>query len=70
MDDYETKEHFNTLQKAHEIQSDATKMEKVRKLAGRHSKFLAGLKAPAEPKGPKSTDDLRKIYNKKFGAKK
>ena len=42
----------------------------VKKLAGRPSTAMMGMKMPAAPKAPKmakSADDLRAIYKKKFG---
>lgn len=44
----------------------------VKGLPGRPAKASMGLKAPRPTPGkaPKSTDDLRSIFQKKFGAKK
>jgi hypothetical protein len=60
---------------AHEIMSDATKMEKVHALAGRHTKALKGLskiKKIVEPvaEEPKleSVSDYNKILNHKYGS--
>jgi curved DNA-binding protein CbpA len=42
-DDWETRDHLNTLSKAHEILSDPVKLAKVHKLAGRHVKAIKSL---------------------------
>jgi hypothetical protein len=68
MDDYEVKNHLETLMKAEEIKADSGKMEKVRKLAGRHRDVLAGI-GGGEGDKIKSIDDIRKYKQKKFGAK-
>lgn len=44
MDEYEIKNHMDTLIKAHEIASDPEKMAKVHKLAGRHKKAITSIK--------------------------
>lgn len=68
VDNYEVQGHLETLQKAHGIMNDPDKMAKVHKLAGRHAKALAGIKAlksnpPMAPK-VKSVDDLKALSNK------
>lgn len=71
VDNYEVKDHLRTLQEAHGIINDSSKMAKVHKLAGRHAKALAGIKSiPMQDETPemKSTDDLKKHYNDKFGS--
>lgn len=61
--DYETEGHLKTLMDAHGIMGDEEKMTKVRALAGRQHKALAGIKKVKV----KSTNDLRDLHNKKFG---
>lgn len=72
VDNYQVQDHLRTLTDAHKIINDPEKMAKVHKLAGRHAKALSGIKdmpiPDADPK-IKSTDDLRNLRNKKFGAK-
>ncbi len=72
-DDYEAKDHLRVLMDAHSITTNPEKMKKVHKLAGRHTKALEGIRALApieEPKVPKSTSDLKDIYQNKFGKTK
>lgn len=62
--DYETEGHLRTLMEAHGIMGDHEKMKKVHALAGRQHKALAGIKKVSVT----GTNDLRSLYNKKFGA--
>lgn len=66
VDNYKVRDHMDTLVKAHGIQQDPDKMALVHKLAGRHMDALKGLKVPNS--AIKSTDDLRKLKNKKFSS--
>lgn len=59
--DYEAQGHLRTLIDAHGIQSDEGKMEKVRKLAGRHHKAIEGIMAPKEEY--KSLDQIKRKSN-------
>lgn len=56
MNDYEAKDHLDTIMKAHGIMNDPDKMAKVHKLAGRHMKAIT------------SVQDLKDTYDKKFGS--
>lgn len=69
MNDYETKNHLDTLMQAEMIKADPVKMAKVHKLAGRHMKALSGIKAPPEIKAPRITSikQLKGALNQKFG---
>jgi hypothetical protein len=58
LNDHETKGHLNTLMDAHHIMSDPDKMKRVHALAGRHSEALSGIK---------SVNDLKAVYNSKYG---
>lgn len=68
VDNYEVKDHLRTLQEAHGIINDPEKMAKVHKLAGRHAKALAGIKAIPKAPDIKSTKDLVDYRNAKFGS--
>lgn len=56
--DYETQSNLDTLVKAHGIIHHPQKMAKVHALAGRHSSAIKAIK---------STQDLKDLYDKKFG---
>lgn len=68
VDNYQVKDHLRTLQEAHGIINDPDKMAKVHKLAGRHAKALAGIKAIPQAPDIKSTKDLVDYRNAKFGS--
>lgn len=68
LDDYQVKDHLRTLQEAHGIINDPDKMAKVHKLAGRHAKALAGIKAIPKAPDIKSTKDLEDYRNAKYGS--
>lgn len=55
MNDYEAKDHLDTLMRAEMIKADPEKMKRVHKLAGRHSKAI------------KSIQDLKDLHNTKYG---
>jgi hypothetical protein len=55
-DDYETKDHLNTLSKAHEIMSNPEKMGKVKKLVNFHKKTM------------RSLDDIKQYHQDNYGA--
>lgn len=55
--EYETKDHLDTILKAHEIMQNPTKMKHVHKLAGRHKNAIRGIQ------------DIKDHYNSKYGAK-
>lgn len=57
--DYETEDNLRTLMNAHKIINHPEKMSKVHALAGRHSGAIKAIK---------STQDLKDLYNKKYGA--
>ncbi len=57
MNDYNAKDHLNTIMQAHSIMNDPEKMAKVHKLAGRHMKAIT------------SIQDLKDTYDQKFGSK-
>lgn len=56
--DYETKDHMDTLMKAHEIMNNPTKLKAVHALAGRHQGAI------------KSIQDIKNYSQNKFGPKK
>lgn len=65
-DDYETEDNMRTMHQAARIASDPKKLQKVHKLAGRRHKALTGMIEPMmKSSAVRSTDDLRKISNKK-----
>lgn len=57
-DEWQTKDHMNTLIKAHEIMANPTHMKAVHALAGRHAGAI------------KSIQDIKSYANSKFGPKK
>ena len=57
-DDYQTKDHLQTLLKAHEIMNNPAHLKAVHKLAGRHAK------------GIKSIQDIKDYTQDKFGSHK
>jgi hypothetical protein len=59
--DYETQGNLDTLVKAHGIIHHPAKMAKVHALAGRHSSAIKAIK---------STQDLKDLYDKKYGKTK
>lgn len=68
VDNYQTKDHLDTIIKAHGIQQDPDKMEKVHALAGRHVAAIAALKQPsASNGGMKSLDQVRKYAQDTYG---
>lgn len=67
MDNYQAKDHLDTIIKAHNIQKDPDKMAKVHELAGRHMDAMKGISMPKS--AISSTDDLRKLKNKAFAQK-
>lgn len=73
-EDWETKDHFNTIMKAHEIMEDPAKMEKIHAHAGRHKKALEHLtKMKPIDDGEKpirSIKEMKAKAQKKFGAPK
>ncbi len=56
--EWETKDHMNTLMKAHEIMNNPTKLKAVHALAGRHQGAI------------KSIQDIKNYSQSKFGPKK
>lgn len=65
MDDQEGKELFDKLMHAEEIKSDSKKMAKVHAHTRKHMKSLKSVK-----KAIKSTQDLKDVYQEKFGQPK
>ncbi len=59
--DWEAQNHMDTLMKAEAIKSDKVKMDRVHALAGRHQKTLKGIK---------SVQDIKDVYDAKFGSGK
>lgn len=57
MNDWETKNHLETLVNAHEIVNNPEKMAKVHKLAGRHKKVMSSLQ------------DVKDYNQAKYGSK-
>lgn len=67
-DEWETKEHLNTLMNAHKIMNNPVHLKAVHALAGRHQGAITAIQSLGVP--PKSTDDLKSISQAKFGPKK
>jgi hypothetical protein len=59
--DYEAEGAMRTLMDAEKHKADPKMMKRVHAIAGRHMKALKAIK---------STQDIRDIYNDKFGPKK
>ena len=69
MDDSEAESHLTKLVEAHKIKNSPEKMAMVRKLAGRHKKILQDIE-DTQDSGVSSVEDLKGIYQKKFGGGK
>lgn len=66
--DHEAEMHMKTLMDAHKVSQNHDMMNRVRKVAGRHKKMLSAIEKMGGGDGkPKSTEDLAKIYKKKYG---
>jgi hypothetical protein len=60
--DYEAENGVDTLMRYHELKANPELMGRVKKHAGRKLKALTGMKNDIS-----SIDDIRKVYDQKFG---
>jgi len=59
IEDYEVEDALRTLERVEDLKSRPELMSRVKKLAGRKMKTLKGIA---------SLDDLRKVYDDKYGS--